>query len=172
MKKIVKILMLAAIAAIIPGLMITGCSPSSTTAKAIVGQKAPDFTLTSINGESVSLSDLEGQPVLVNFWRINCAPCIDELPYLQAVHNEQGDNLVILGINTGESSSTVKQFAQDNGLSFEILLDSSVEVAQKYNIPGTPTTFFIDKDGIIRAKVIGAFPSKAAIDTRLTEVIS
>ena len=121
----------------------------------------------------MSLSDFEGRPVLINFWRINCAPCIEELPHLQAVHNEQsGNGLVILALNTGESAGTVKQFAQDNNLSFEILLDSSIEVAQTYNIPGTPTSFFIDKDGIIKAKVIGSFPNKAAIDSRLDEIIS
>lgn len=173
MRKIIKIMLLVLAIAMIPGVMITGCKTDTTTAKALVGQKAPDFTLQTTDGETISLSDFEGKPVLLNFWRINCPPCIEELPYIQEVYSERiGSDLVILAINVGDIADNARQFAQDNNLQFTILLDSGVIVARDYNIPGTPVTFFIDKDGIIQAKVIGSFPSKAAIDSRLEEIIS
>ena len=168
-KMLIKIL-LVTLALLTPGLLITGCSSGRPTV-ASVGSKAPDFTLPDLDGESVSLSDFEGRPVFINFWRINCTPCREEMPHLQAVYEERQGELVMLNINTGDDASNIKQFLQNNGLSLSMLLDTDITVARKYAIPGTPTAFFIDKEGIIKAKVIGPFPSKAAIDSRLSEII-
>ena len=77
----------------------------------------------------------------------------------------------MLNINTGDDASSIEQFLQNNGLSLSVLLDTDITVARQYAIPGTPTAFFIDKEGIIKAKVIGPFPSQAAIDNRLSEII-
>ena len=94
------------------------------------------------------------------------------MPYLQQVYDEmQGEGVVILTINVGESSATVKGFFQDNNLSLPVLLDSKGAVMRRYGIQFFPTTFFINKDGIIQAKVIGAFPTKAAIERRLSELM-
>jgi cytochrome c biogenesis protein CcmG/thiol:disulfide interchange protein DsbE len=152
------------------GLMVTGCATGSSSA-ATVGQPAPDFTLPNLDGESVSLSDFEGHPVLINFWRINCTYCLEEMPDLQAVFEERQGELVMLGINVGDNASSIEQFLQNEGLSFPALLDSDITVTRIYGISGTPTTFFIDKEGIIRAKVIGPFPNKAAIESRLSEIM-
>jgi len=78
---------------------------------------------------------------------------------------------MLLTINRGESSSTVKGFMQKRNLSLPVLLDTELVVAQRYNIMGIPTTFFIDKDGIIQEKVIGAFPNKAEIEKRLSKIV-
>ncbi len=152
------------------GLMVTGCASGSSSV-ATVGQPAPDFTLPDLDGESVSLSDFEGRPLFINFWRINCTPCREELPYLQAVYEERQGELVMLNINIGDDASSIKQFLQNDGFSPSVLLDTDITVARIYAIPGTPTAFFIDKEGIIRAKVIGPFPSKGAIDSRLSEIM-
>ncbi len=168
-KMLIKIL-LVTLVLLTPALLITGCA-SSSSSTATVGQPAPDFTLPNLDGESVSLSDFEGHPVFINFWRINCIPCREELPHLQAVYEERQGILVMLNINIGDDTSSIKQFLQNNSLLFSVLLDSDITVARRYAIPGTPTAFFIDKEGIIRAKVIGPFPSKAAIDSRLSEII-
>lgn len=168
-KTLIKILLVTL--AITPALLIIGCSNGSSSV-ASVGQPAPDFILPNLDGESVSLSDFEGRPVFINFWRINCNPCREELPYLEAVYEERQGELVMLSINIGDDVSNIKQFLQNNSLSLSVLLDTDITVARRYAIPGTPTAFFIDKDGIIRAKVIGPFPSKAAIDSRLSEIIS
>jgi len=159
---------------LIPGLLIAGCSSDSQTqSTAIIGEPAPDFTLQNLDGESVSFSDFEGRPVLINFWNTGCPPCRGEMPYLQEVYDEQRDTeLVLLTINIGQSVSTVKDFLEENNLALPVLLDSDGDVTRRYGMPGIPTTFFIDRDGILRVKVIGGFPTKAAIDRRLSEIMS
>ena len=153
------------------GLLITSCSGGSEPQTATVGQPAPDFELQNPDGDSISLSDLD-RPVLINFWYTGCPPCRKEMPYLQQIYDErQSSKLVVLAINVGESASTVNEFYQDNNLSLPVVLDTSGAVARRYNIQFFPTTFFIDKDGIIQEKVIGAFPSKAAIEKRLSKIM-
>ena len=168
-KALIKIL-LVTLSLLTPALLITGCAREQRSI-ASVGSKAPDFTLPDLDGESVSLSDFEGRPLFINFWRINCTPCIQEMPHLEAVYEERQGELVMLNINTGDDANSIKQFLQNNGLSLSVLLDTDITVARQYAIPGTPTAFYIDKEGIIKAKVIGPFPSQAAIDNRLSEII-
>ena len=94
------------------------------------------------------------------------------MPYLQEIFEEwSGKGLVVLAINVGESHSNVEEFMQSNNLSLPVLLDIKQAVAIKYNIQFFPTTFFIDKDGIIQVKTIGAFPNKAAIEEKLSKII-
>jgi len=153
------------------GLLITGCTGGSEPT-ATVGKAAPDFTLQNLDGQSISLSDLKGKPVLVNFWATWCGPCVSEMPYIQEIHEDWSDSgLMVLAINMGDSASEVEQFLQEHNLSLPVLLDTKKVVAPKYGIRAIPTTFFIDKDGIVQVKVIGAFPSKAAIESRLNEIV-
>lgn len=154
------------------GLLITSCSGGSGPQTATVGQPAPDFELQNLDGQSISLSNFKGKPMLINFWYTGCPPCRKEMPYLQQIYDErQGSELLVLAINVGESASAVNGFFQDNNLSFPVVLDTKAVVVRKYNIQFFPTTFFIDKDGIIQEKVIGAFPSKAAIEKRLSKIM-
>ena len=149
-----------------------GKSPTASVEGTQVGNLAPDFQLQNLDGQTVSLSNLRGKPVLINFWATWCGYCIDEMPYIQEIYEEWSDKgLVVLAINKGESSSKVEEFMQSNSLSFVVLLDTKQDVAQRYNITGIPTTFFIDKDGIIQDKVIGAFQNKAQIENRLSKII-
>ena len=153
------------------GLVTAGCISTSTQGVE-VGNLAPDFQLQDLNGQTVSISNLRGKPVLINFWATWCPPCRGEMPYLQEIYEEWASrDLVILTINIGEGSPTVEAFMQSNNLSFTVLLDTKQDVAQKYNIQYIPTTFFIDKDGIIQDKVIGAFPNKAQIESRLSKIM-
>ena len=172
--KVIRVILSIILASLTLGLVITGCSGGSSggSSTAIVGKKAPDFTLQDLDGQSVSLSDFEGKPVLINFWNSGCSPCRREMPFLQEVYGEiPGSELVMLTINIGESSATVKKFLGDNNLSLPVLLDANAAVAQSYSMPGIPTTFFIDRDGILQVKVIGAFPNKAAIESKLSEIM-
>ena len=151
------------------GLLITGCSEPS---RAQAGEPAPDFRLQNLEGQSISLSDLQGKPVLLNFWSTRCPPCRAEMPYIQEIYEEwSGKGLEVLAINLGESPSLVKKFLQSQGLSLPVLLDTKQSAARKYNIQYIPATFFIDKDGIIQEKIIGAFPSKGAIEKYLGSII-
>ena len=123
-----------------------------------VGNLAPDFQLQNLDGQTVSLGNLQGKPVLINFWATWCPPCRSEMPYIQEIYDEWSDKeLVVLAINIGESSSKVEEFMQSYNLSFAVLLDTRQDVAQRYNITGIPTTFSIDKNGIIQEKVSSVF---------------
>ncbi len=154
------------------GLVITSCASGSEPTEAVVGQPAPNFKLQSLDGQSVSLKDLKGKPVLINFWATRCGPCVYEMPFLQEIHDEwSSKGVVLLAINNGESLARISQFMQYYNLSLTILLDPKAEVAQKYRVLGIPMTFFIDKDGIIQEKVIGAFPNKAEIEARLNKIV-
>ena len=158
----------------LPGL-IAGCSTNPATPQApVTSSLAPDFQLQDLDGRAVSLSGLRGKPVILNFWATWCGPCRDEMPFIQEIfeNKEWSDKgLVILAVDIGESPSTVKEFLESYGLSFQVLLDSEQSVAKNYNIRGIPTTFFIDKDGIIQDMKIGAFTSKAEIEQRLINSI-
>jgi len=153
------------------GLVMAGCSPSSTQGVE-VGNLAPDFQLQNLDGQTVSLGNLRGKSVLINFWATWCSPCRSEMPYIQEIYEEWVDKeLVVLAINIGESSSKAEEFMQSYNLSFTVLLDTKQDIAQKYNIQYIPTTFFIDKDGIIQDKVIGAFQNKTQIENKLCKIM-
>ena len=163
-------------------ILVTGChlspetssisSSVSTTEGVTVGSIAPDFTLTNLEGETITLSDLRGIPVMLNFWATWCGYCRNEMPYIQEVYEQwQDSNLVILTINNREDSSEVHQFMQENELYFPVLLDSDGNVFSKYEIRGIPTTFFIDEDGIIKEKKIGSFKNAAEIESCLDTIM-
>ena len=155
------------------GLLVTGCSSPSEPSDARIGGRAPDFELNSLDGQTISLSDFRGKPVLLNFWASWCGPCVFEMPFLQEIYDEwSGKGLILLAVNIGESSSKVKEFLQKHNLSLPVLLDTKKVAAQKYNIAGIPTTFFIDKDGIIREIFLGAFPNKEIIEKKLSKIIT
>lgn len=175
MRKTPRIMLAVIMASLSLVLPISGCSSGSATDAAVVGKKAPDFELPNADGESVSLSDFNGSPIMINFWYTGCPPCRGEMPLFQQVYSEmQGNGLVILAINVGESSGTVRQFLESNNLYpllNTVLFDSYGAVLKKYRIQYYPTTFFVDRDGIIQEKVIGAFQSKEAIENRLGKIM-
>ena len=146
-------------------LITIGCAPPCPD----LGKSAPDFTLQNIEGKNISLSDFKGKTVILNFWATWCGPCQYETPFFQAIHNEQsGKGVVILAIDIKESPATVKNFANSKGVSFPILLDTEAKVAQKYCLPGAlPITIFINAEGVIKARKIGAFRSEAELESML-----
>jgi len=164
-------LALGLVATSCPGQSTTNGGNGGTTGPPVVGKLAPDFELDTLDGQTVILSQLKGSPVLVNFWATWCAPCRYEMPFLQQIYEDwPGDELLLLTINVGESSSDVSQFMQSEGFSFTVLLDGEVAVAQRYNVQGIPTTLFIDKEGIIQNIHVGSFRSQAEIETILSQL--
>jgi len=121
-----------------------------------LGRYAPGFALPDLSGQSVSLSQWRGQIVLVNFWASWCQPCREEMPLLQATYEAYAqDGLVVLGVNMGESAQRVAGFAEDLGLTFPVLVDESTTVGALYRVRGAPTTYFIDREGVIRQRYVG-----------------
>ncbi len=132
-----------------------------------VGQRiqepAPNFTLKSVAGKNIKLSELRGHVVLVNFWATWCAPCKDELPFFNRLYEKYKiAGVEILGVNIDKLSSRAADFSRSLGLSFPILLDPSGKVSASYRINSMPTTAVIAKDGTVRHIHRGFLPDDPA----------
>ena len=121
----------------------------------VVSAAASDFTLTTVDSQQVTLGDLKGQGVLVNFWATWCPPCMEEMPLFERYSQKYQGKLVVLGINYQEQDELVDKFRQENGISFPLLLDLSGKVADLYYVHNFPMSFFIDSEGTIRAQHLG-----------------
>ena len=152
--------------------LTTPTQPSATPPVISVGPEmgklAPDFTLTTLKGEQISLSQFRGKIVMVNFWQSTCSNCGEEMPYLQAIYNKwPHDKLEILAVSVGEKAAFVQSFVETRGLTFPALLDSDEAVSEIYQISRFPTTFFVNADGIIKEIKTGAFTSQSEIEAIL-----
>jgi len=157
---------------------LLGCSSSSSSPDDLglimIEEEvaAPDFSLPTLSS-IVTLSELQGSPVILNFWYIGCAPCLVELPYLNAASTEYSDKLTIVTINVKDSPDDTREFFNDNEHNFITAIDLDKQVAPAYGIRFTPTTYFIDSNGIIRYAKLGAFTDeknlKDSIDKLLEE---
>jgi len=123
------------------------------------GYWAPDFTLSDLYGNQVSLSNFRGKVVVLNIWTTWCKPCVEEMPNFQSFHQDYANaGITVIAINRKEEPGTVSNLVQQYGLTFTVLLDTSGQVSNTYQPDQKktlPTTFFIDKAGIIREKRIG-----------------
>ena len=134
---------------------------------------APDLSLTDVAGTPASLTDFRGQVVLVNLWATWCPPCRAEMPAIQKVYEEyQGQGLVVLGINSTvqDELSAVAPFIVDYGLTFPILLDETGQVSSMYQLRSLPSSYFIDRAGVIRYVVSGPM-SEALLYARIEELL-
>ena len=137
-----------------------------------VGRPAPDFTLKDLDGNTVRLSDLQGKVVFINFFATWCPACRAEMPEIEALHQKYKDRgVVVIGVDISEPESTVQQYIQQSGFSWTIVLDSTGEMAMDYQIVAIPTSFFLDKEGIIRAVNVGAM-TKKEMEAKLAEAMS
>jgi len=173
MKRIIKIAIVLSL--LTAAIVIAGCGGDSSDGQGITpGSEAPDFQLQSLDGGKVSLSELRGRPVMLNFWASWCGPCRMEMPVFQEVSKDdmwKAGGLVILAVNLGESSSRVQEFVEYYGLTFPVLLDTSSKVGMMYNAATLPTTYFIDNDGIIRSIRRGAFTNRQDIDRLILDMV-
>lgn len=142
----------------------------------IVGHLAPDFTLPTTVGSSVSLTDHVdrngngGRPVVLNYWASWCGPCRVETPELQIASLKYKNRVAILGVNQGESASAIVEFGTSYGLSYPLLIDENNAVNQLYGIVGLPTTIFIDRKGIVREVFVGIL-NRATLEERLDRLL-
>ena len=127
----------------------------------LVGHPAPNFSLAILNASDpaksqLSLADLKGKPVLLNFWASWCQPCKEELPLLENTWKQlqaQKKDVIFLGIDFQESSSNATSFLRLQGVSYLAGIDSNGSIANKYNVTSLPQTIFIDRNGTITSKV-------------------
>ena len=118
---------------------------------------ARDFTLNDLEGNEVTLSDLRGKAVFINFWASWCPPCKAEMPDIEQLYQETKDtDLVILTINSGEGATVAKRFMDENNYTFMVLDDYKGEVSDLYKVMALPTSLFIDKNGSLIETRTGA----------------
>jgi len=131
-------------------------------AGSLIGQPAPNFELTGLDGTSFRLSSTRGRVVFLNFWATWCEPCKRELPAFQQFTAEQGDSgALILAVNVAEPKDVIEKYFADNGLGgLNVLLDTDLETYTAYDVQVMPTTFVIDPGGVVRYKHLGELKMK------------
>ncbi len=121
---------------------------------------APDFTVIDKNGNSVTLSQFIGKPVILNFWSSRCGPCRVEMPDFDKKYQEFGDKVEFVMVNVTDGRwdtlDTAKAFLKDSGYSFPVYFDTNVSAARAYGVNALPTTYFIDAEGVLIARSSGA----------------
>lgn len=157
MKKIALALLLAA--ALLPACTkekSPAKSDATSVSKAVEGAAAPDFTVKDLDGKDVSLSSLKGQVVLVNFWATWCPPCKEEIPSMIKLNRAmQGKAFKMLAISIDEGGKEAVNGYFKGSRDLPTYLDNEGKTSQLYGTTGVPETFIVDKQGIIRKKVVG-----------------
>lgn len=123
----------------------------------LAGQTAPSFTLRDVNNAPLSLSDFRGQRVLLNFWYVDCPNCATEMPDLERFYTQSASqHIVILGINIEDNAQAASQFMRRLGITYPVALDTQQQVfAGLYHLTSTPSSVFIDSQGVMRGSVSG-----------------
>ena len=179
---IVAILAVALLFGVAMGMIIISNNPStlpqaivpasSSGGRVRVGKAAPDFTLNTLAGAPVKLSELRGKRVLVNFWASWCAPCIEEIPALKDAYAEldsKNSDVVFVGIGYQDKIENLKSFVEVNKLAYTIVEDPSGKTGDAYNVLGMPTSFFIDSSGVVQHVETGIL-TKADVMTQFAEL--
>jgi cytochrome c biogenesis protein CcmG/thiol:disulfide interchange protein DsbE len=116
-----------------------------------VGAKMPEIGLTDLNGKQVSAASLAGKVVVVDFWATWCAPCKDEMPVLEKLYKKYGSKgLVVVGVSVDKDASNIKGFLKKIGVTFPVVHDANHQVSGRYQPPRMPSSYIVDRKGIVR----------------------
>jgi len=137
------------------------------------GFAAPDFTLGTPAGQTITLSDLQGQVVLINFWASWCLPCREEMPAIQHVYEQYRDQgFVVLAVNLREEDAQVAAFVDQLELTFPVLMDRDGDVFDRYRVMALPSTFFVDRAGVIQGVAVGGPLSRPFIESQVVPLLA
>jgi peroxiredoxin len=138
------------------GITQTVASRTPGSAAPLIDHYAPNATLLDLHNHRIMLSSWRGKVVVLNFWYVACQPCQSEMPALQKMYDAKySKGLVVVGINTSDDARSITQFVKALGITYPILRDVGQRTTIEYRVDDTPTSFIIDRDGVIRFKVIG-----------------
>ncbi len=145
------------LAGIFGWLVLQPSSAPQPLAGVAVGTTAPDFMLQVYGGNgtgaTVKLSALRGHPVILNFWSENCAPCLQEVPYLERFYKQYGvqHQFMLLGINQADPKDDIASFGATYHVTYPLLFDNGGNTNARYSVTAIPTTYFIDSSGVVRS---------------------
>lgn len=163
--------LLAGVAALVALLTVNVAGPGAAVDTPVVGRPAPAFDLQTLDGGRLSLADLRGSPVVVNFWASWCVPCREEAPLLTAAARAyEAQGLRVVGIVYQDSAESARDFMARYTQTYPGLLDPDGRTAIDYGVFGIPETFFIDRDGIVRSRQVGPV-TKEGLDRQIREIL-
>jgi peroxiredoxin len=135
-----------------------------------IGDLAPDFTATTLDGKTVKLSDYAGRPVVLNFWASWCNPCREEFPLFVRARARHHDDYVMLGVDNRDIASDAKSFAAGKKADWPIVFDGSSTIYRAYGVTALPQTFFIRPDGTVALRYYAYIPNQAELNTALAKI--
>lgn len=138
------------------------------------GFPAPNFSLQTPQGETYALADLKGRAILVNVWATWCPPCKAEMPALQKIYDEyKTQGLIVLAVNSAfqDDVGQIAPFREKYALTFPILLDVEAQVGRAYQVRSLPSSYFINRRGVISEVVVGGPMSEALLRARVEEIL-
>jgi cytochrome c biogenesis protein CcmG, thiol:disulfide interchange protein DsbE len=141
---------------------------------AMEGFQAPDFLIEDVDGDLTGIEQYRGQVVLLNLWASWCTPCRAEMPAMERAYQalkDQGFTILAVNMTMQDDKNQAIAFAKELGLSFPLLFDTEGEVQQKYALQALPTSFFIDRNGIIRAIIVGGPMPESLVYSRAQELL-
>ena len=159
---------IAITASVYPSTPITNTAPKS-------GFQAPEFSLTALDGQAYSTQQLQGKVAVINIWTTWCTFCSVEMPALQSAYqsfSHQDVEFYAVNSTSQDTLSAVQEFANRLGLTFPILLDDSGRVTRLYQVQALPTTFILDRRGIIRSVIIGGPLTEALLQSQISALIN
>lgn len=174
--KLMRVAAVAGVVALAAVLVWRIAHQDNATAKAVLQGKvvpAPAFRLARLGGgPPVTLASLRGKAAVINFWASDCIPCKQEMPRLQeAAQRWAGKGVTVVGIDTVDSRGAARDFARKHGVTYAIGYDDVGEIASRYGVAYTPTTFFVDRRGRIVKRVLGPVPA-AELDTQIKRALT